>query len=67
MTAAMDKLFVLFGCEILNIIPGRVSTEVDARYIHIYVSFRRDTRSNMYPLPGSWGSERSHAEGKCVT
>lgn len=28
---AMDKLFVLFGCEILKIIPGRVSTEVDAR------------------------------------
>ncbi|KAL9984181.1 hypothetical protein ACROYT_G006451 [Oculina patagonica] len=30
-TAAMDKLFVLFGLEILKIIPGRVSTEVDAR------------------------------------
>ncbi|XP_018329221.1 transaldolase [Agrilus planipennis] len=29
--AAMDKLFVLFGVEILKIIPGRVSTEVDAR------------------------------------
>lgn len=29
--AAMDKLFVLFGCEILKIVPGRVSTEVDAR------------------------------------
>ncbi|XP_064490414.1 transaldolase-like [Ornithodoros turicata] len=28
---AMDKLLVLFGCEILKIIPGRVSTEVDAR------------------------------------
>ncbi len=28
----MDKLFVLFGCEILKIVPGRVSTEVDARY-----------------------------------
>jgi len=28
---AMDKLFVLFGKEILKIIPGRVSTEVDAR------------------------------------
>jgi len=28
---AMDKLFVLFGVEILKIIPGRVSTEVDAR------------------------------------
>lgn len=27
----MDYLFVLFGCEILKIIPGRVSTEVDAR------------------------------------
>jgi transaldolase len=27
----MDKLFVNFGCEILKIIPGRVSTEVDAR------------------------------------
>lgn len=31
LNAAMDKLFVLFGCEILKIIPGRVSTEVDAR------------------------------------
>jgi transaldolase len=29
--AFMDKLFVMFGCEILKIIPGRVSTEVDAR------------------------------------
>lgn len=27
----MDYLFVLFGLEILKIIPGRVSTEVDAR------------------------------------
>lgn len=32
-----DKLFVLFGCEILKIIPGRVSTEVDAR-----LSFDKD-------------------------
>ncbi|MDY6941417.1 MAG: transaldolase [Pseudomonadota bacterium] len=29
--AAMDKLSVNFGCEILRMIPGRVSTEVDAR------------------------------------
>jgi transaldolase len=29
--AASDKLFVLFGKEILQIVPGRVSTEVDAR------------------------------------
>ncbi len=27
----MDKLFVNFGKEILKIVPGRVSTEVDAR------------------------------------
>jgi len=33
----MDYLFVLFGCEILKIVPGRVSTEVDAR-----LSFDRD-------------------------
>jgi len=29
--AAMDMLCVLFGVEILKIVPGRVSTEVDAR------------------------------------
>ena len=28
---AMDKFAVLIGCEILKIIPGRISTEVDAR------------------------------------
>jgi transaldolase len=26
----MDKLLVTFGCEILKVVPGRVSTEVDA-------------------------------------
>ncbi|HEY5376775.1 MAG TPA: transaldolase [Polyangiaceae bacterium] len=30
--AFMDKLFVNFGCEIVKLIPGRVSTEVDASY-----------------------------------
>ncbi len=29
--STLDRLFVAFGCEILKIIPGRVSTEVDAR------------------------------------
>ncbi|MBS0625557.1 MAG: transaldolase [Verrucomicrobia bacterium] len=28
---ALDKIFVNFGLEILKIVPGRVSTEVDAR------------------------------------
>ena len=32
--AAMDRLLVRFGCEILAHIPGRVSTEVDARLSH---------------------------------
>jgi len=31
LSLTMDYLFVLFGCEILKIVPGRVSTEVDAR------------------------------------
>lgn len=35
--AALDITCVLFGKEILNIIPGRVSTEVDAR-----LSFNKD-------------------------
>jgi transaldolase len=29
--AGMDKLLVNFACEILKVVPGRVSTEVDAR------------------------------------
>jgi len=29
--AAFEKLFVAFGVEILKVVPGRVSTEVDAR------------------------------------
>jgi transaldolase len=32
MTILMDRLFVLFGTEILKHVPGRVSTEVDARF-----------------------------------
>src|SRR5690606_27654540 len=31
MAALVDRLFTDFGQEILKIIPGRVSTEVDAR------------------------------------
>jgi len=31
MAIALDKLAVFFGLEILKIVPGRVSTEVDAR------------------------------------
>ena len=31
LTHALDKIFVNFGIEILKLVPGRVSTEVDAR------------------------------------
>lgn len=41
LSATMDKLFVLFGVEILKIVPGRVSTEVDAR-----LSFDREGSVN---------------------
>merc|ERR1712223_1140256 len=36
---AVDKMFVLFGVEILKLVPGRVSTEVDAR-----LSFDKDAQ-----------------------
>jgi transaldolase len=39
--AALDRLLVEFGKEILNIVPGRVSTEVDARF-----SFDKDASVN---------------------
>ena len=29
--ASLNQVMVNFGCEILKVIPGRVSTEVDAR------------------------------------
>ncbi len=32
MDEQIDRLIVRFGCEILSLIPGRVSTEVDARW-----------------------------------
>ena len=38
-TKTVDKMFVLFGVEILKVVPGRVSTEVDAR-----LSFNKDAQ-----------------------
>ncbi|VEN50150.1 unnamed protein product [Callosobruchus maculatus] len=36
---AMDMLSVLCGVEILKIVPGRVSTEVDARYLCKHIQY----------------------------
>lgn len=42
MQNACDKLFVLFGAEILKRIPGRVSTEVDARFGFFFSKAEQD-------------------------
>lgn len=34
--ATLDRLLVEFGKEILKIVPGKVSTEVDARFSFDY-------------------------------
>lgn len=61
-------LFVLFGCEILKIIPGRVSTEVDARlsfnkeasiekalkFIRLYEEFGIDKSRVLIKLASTW-------------
>jgi transaldolase len=41
----MDRLLVAFGTEILKIVPGRVSTEVDA-------AFSFDTRKPLLARKG---------------
>lgn len=64
----MDLLCVLFGCEILKIVPGRVSTEVDARlsfdtkasvekalkFIRLYEEFGIDKKRILIKLASTW-------------
>ena len=61
-------LCVLFGCEILSIIPGRVSTEIDARlsfdrdasiekalkYIRLYEDMGIDKKRILIKLASTW-------------
>ncbi|VDK24256.1 unnamed protein product [Anisakis simplex] len=47
-TIAMEKLFVLFGKQILTIIPGRVSTEVDARYCLINALVYKSSNDELF-------------------
>ncbi|KAH8261073.1 hypothetical protein KR044_002873 [Drosophila immigrans] len=65
---AMDYLCVLFGCEILKIVPGRVSTEIDARIsfdtdksvakalklIDLYKCFGIDKERILIKLASTW-------------
>lgn len=67
-TEAIDLLCVLFGCEILKLVPGRVSTEVDARlsfdtdasvakalkYIALYEQFGIDKSRVLIKLASTW-------------
>ena len=66
--AFMDGLFVAFGCEILKIVPGRVSTEVDAalsfdtvrtiakahRLISLYEDFGIDRNRVLIKIASTW-------------
>ncbi len=58
MVAACDKLAVNFGAEIIKIVPGRVSTEVDARlYFDKEKILKR--RSHLVDLYQQQGVEKS--------
>src|SRR5688572_20977915 len=64
----VDRVFVNFGCEILKHIPGRVSTEVDARlsfdtgrsiekarrFISLYESQRIKRERVLIKLASTW-------------
>lgn len=72
--SALDRLLVEFGKEILKLIPGRVSTEVDARFsfdkegsvkkaLHII-----EVRSPLpLYLPGSTNTPPSSTKNKAST
>ena len=69
----VDRLLVRFGCEILSIIPGRVSTEVDARLsfdvnatvtraerlIELYQAEGVDTRRVLIKVASTWEGIRA--------
>jgi transaldolase len=71
--AFMDKLLVSFGCEILKIVPGRVSTEVDAglsfntegtlakahRLIELYQKAGIDKKRILIKIASTWEGIRA--------
>jgi transaldolase len=71
--AALEKVFVNFGLEILKIIPGRVSTEVDARlsfdvagsiqkaktFIALYEAAGIDRKRILIKLASTWEGMRA--------
>ena len=71
--AGMDKLLVNFACEILKIVPGRVSTEVDAglsfdtdgtlakarRLIELYEKAGIDRKRVLIKIASTWEGIRA--------
>jgi transaldolase len=70
----MDKLAVNFGTEILNVVPGRVSTEIDARLsfdtegtvrraealVELYAQARIDARERvLFKIASTWEGIRA--------
>src|SRR4029079_1003583 len=69
----LDRLFVNFGCEILKLIPGRVSTEVEARlsldvegsiakartFIELYQKQNIDKERVLIKLASTWEGIRA--------
>src|SRR5947199_6134832 len=47
----IDHLLIRFGCEILKIVPGRISTETDARYsFDIQGSIKKARNLDQHPF-----------------
>lgn len=71
--SALDKVFINFGLEILKIVPGRVSTEVDARLsfdiqgsiekarhlISLYEAAGQDRKRILIKLASTWEGIRA--------
>lgn len=68
LTACIDRLFVIFGSQILKLIPGRISTEVDAalsfdteatitkakKFISMYEKMGIDRKRILIKIASTW-------------
>jgi transaldolase len=51
----IERLLVQFGCAILTIVPGRVSTETDARFsFHVEGSMEKAMKIEFPRCAASW-------------
>ncbi len=78
LTSCIDKLFVIFGSEILKLIPGRISTEVDAslsfdtaatiakakKFIAMYDKIGIDRKRILIKIASTWEGSRRPSNSK---